>query len=251
MDVAAMKMPLQFASAQLVAIFLILFTHLSFFAGKAMAQKETSSLAAFLCIKEKWPDVRIDPDSKMVFVPGTGQNLAWDKDKQAWIDVKTLRPVWGNCKNLSQALWTNCIKKKWPEARIDPGSKMVFIPETGQNLAWDKDKQAWIDVKTGECICPKCEPKRTAQAPTPSTTDKVTNVLRTIGGSVSIGIGGGGGGGHDHHGRVRGEDRTRTGDKVHTDSKTHTIGKTSSSTHKTVTAACKCHPCTCSPCRCH
>jgi len=141
--------------------------------------------------------------------------------------------------------WWLCIREKWPDAQIDERSKRVFIPETGQNLAWDSGKQAWIDVKTGKCICPECESSRTAQQPTPSTTDKVTDVLKTIGSSVSIGIGGGGG---DR--RHSGEERHRTADKIPTDkTKTHTTSPTT--THKTVTAGCKCHPCTCSPCTCH
>ena len=232
---------------------------LTVFAEQAMAQEGPSvrhaSGAWWLCVKEKWPDARIDHDSKKVFIPETGQNLAWDKDKSAWIDVKTGQAVRGNCKTLAGACWRS-IRNKWPDVRIDHDSKKVFIPETGQNLAWDKDKQAWIDVKTGKCICPECEETRTAHAPpptpTPSTTDKVTDVLKTIGGSVSIGIGGGGGEHHRHEeGKSRGEDRTRTADKVKTDNKLHPTSKQTTSTHKTVTAACKCHPCTCSPCTCH
>jgi uncharacterized coiled-coil protein SlyX len=94
--------------------------------------------------------------------------------------------------------------------------------------------------------CGKGEPSGPAQQPTPSTTDKVTDILKTIGGSVSIGVGGGRG---DH--RHTGEDRHRTADKVSTDkTKTHTTSPTTTG-HKTVTGGCKCHPCTCSPCTCH
>ncbi len=96
--------------------------------------------------------------------------------------------------------------------------------------------------------CGKGEPSRPAQQPTPTTTDKVTDVLKTIGSSVSIGIGGGYSSGHGE--RHHGEDRHRTADKVSTDkTKTHTTSPTT--THKTVTSACKCHPCTCAPCTCH
>jgi len=122
----------------------------------------------------------------------------------------------------------------------------AFDPDSGRNFAWDKEKQAWIDVKTGECVCPKCEPKRTAQQPTPSTTDKVTDALKTIGSSISIGIGGGGTvRGHDRHDRIKGEDRTRTAEKLKTADKSHTTSKPKTTSGKTVTAACKCHPCTC------
>jgi hypothetical protein len=96
--------------------------------------------------------------------------------------------------------------------------------------------------------CGKGEPSRPAQQPTPSTTDKVTNVLKTIGSSVNISIGGGHTSGHDEH--HHGEDRHRTAEKVSTDkTKTHTTSPTT--TRKTVTAGCKCHPCTCAPCTCH
>ncbi len=108
-----------------------------------------------------------------------------------------------------------------------------------------------------EKLCACCGKKsehasKSQPRPTPSTTDKVTDVLRTIGSHVSIGIGGGttGSGGHDHHDRVRGEDRTKTAEKL-SDHKTHTTKTPSSTKGKTVTSACKCHPCTCSPCTCH
>jgi hypothetical protein len=138
-----------------------------------------------------------------------------------------------------------CLEVKFPNVERSPGKLKAFDPNSGRNFAWDTGKQAWIDTKTLECICPKCPPSGTAQQPTPSTTDKVTDVLKTIGSSVSIGIGGGGG---DR--RHSGEERHRTADKIPTDkTKTHTTSPTT--THKTVTAGCKCHPCTCSPCTCH
>ena len=34
----------------------------------------------------------------------------------------------------------------------------AFDPKSGQNFVWDEEKGAWIDAKTGECICPKCPP---------------------------------------------------------------------------------------------
>jgi len=129
-----------------------------------------------------------------------------------------------------------CLQKRWPKIQYHEPDR-AFVPETGQNLAWDKDKQAWVDTKTGECICPKCS----------NTTE---NVLKTIGRSihVDIGIGGGYTSGHDEH--HHGEDRHRTADKVSTDkTKTHTTSPTT--THKAVTSACKCHPCTCAPCTYH
>ena len=60
-----------------------------------------------------------------------------------------------------------CLQKKWPDIRISGDGDSAFIPETGQNLAWDSDKQAWIDTKTLECICPKCPPPRVTTTPAP------------------------------------------------------------------------------------
>jgi hypothetical protein len=147
---------------------------------------------------------------------------------------------------LAGLLYRCCLKEKFPNARFS--GHTAFDPDSKRNFAWDKEKHAWIDVKTGECICPTCPPSRMAQQPTPSTTDKVTDVLKTIGSSVSIGIGGGHTSGRDEH--HHGEDRHRTAEKVSTDkTKTHTTSPTT--THKTVTSACKCHPCNCAPCNCH
>jgi len=120
-----------------------------------------------------------------------------------------------------------------------------------------KDGQALVDkLEKTPCAfpCPgpgsmKAGPNpRALPQPTPSTTDKVTDVLKTIGSSVSIDIGGGHTSGHDEH--HHGEERHRTAENVSTDkTKTHTTSPIT--THKTVTSACKCHPCTCSPCTCH
>src|SRR3990172_12603685 len=119
------------------------------------------------CLQKKWPDIRISGDGDSAFIPETGQNLAWDADKKAWIDTKTLQPVQGECKTLRGATFKYCLQKKWPDIRISGDGDSAFIPETGQNLAWDSDKQAWIDTKTLECICPKCPPPRVTTTPAP------------------------------------------------------------------------------------
>lgn len=33
---------------------------------------------------------------------------------------------------------------------MDPDGERAFNPETGQNAAWDDEKQRWIDTKTGK-----------------------------------------------------------------------------------------------------
>jgi hypothetical protein len=245
----------------LIFLALFLFAH----SQQAMAQRlpnaeelgKTYRGILFRCLQTKWPDVRLDkshPDR--AYIPETQQNVAWDNEKKAWIDTKTGKSV-GPFKTMRGALFACCLQDKWPDVRLDKSHPdRAYIPETQQNVAWDKEKEAWVDTKTGECVCPKCPPSRTAQQPTPSTTDKVTGVLKTIGSSVSIGIGGGiGGGGGDRHGH-HGEGGHRTAEKVRTGDKSRTTSTTSKKTttgtgHKTVTAACKCHPCTCAPCTCH
>ena len=234
-----------FGSTVLISISVYMATNVARAESKAT---DTSSGVLFCCLQKKWPDISYDRHSGYGFIPETGQNLAWDHARRTWIDVKTNRPVMGDCKNLAQAAFACCLQKKWPKVTYDKQSGYAYVPETHQNLAWDKEKQSWIDTKTPECICPTCEPKRTSQQPTPSTTDKVTDALKTIGSSISIGIGGGGSSEHRHTDRVRGEDRTKTAEKLN-DHKTRAT-KTSSSSGKTVTSACKCQPCTCSPCRC-
>jgi hypothetical protein len=179
--------------------------------------------------------------------------MSRDVSTLGWIDVKTGQSICLPKPAYVEDGAYRCLKGKFPNVRRDlHDHTRAFDPDSGRNFAWDKEKQAWIDVKTGECVCPKCEPKRTAQQPTPSTTDKVTDALKTIGSSISIGIGGGGTvGGHDRHDRIKGEDRTRTAEKLKTADKSHTTSKPKTTSGKTVTAAYKCHPCTCSPCTCH
>jgi hypothetical protein len=165
-------------------------------------------------------------DPNRAYDPRTGRNFAKD-DAGCWIDTKTGKRV-AALPVITDPNGEPGHKTDW--IRPDPSDpNRAFDPKTGRNFA--------------RVACP--ENKTAKPTPTPSTTNKVTNILKTIGGSVSIGIGGGGDD-HRHHG----EDRHRTADKVSTDkTKTHTTSPTT--THKTVTAGCKCHPCTCSPCTCH
>ena len=56
-------------------------------------------------------------------------------------------------------MFYDCLKSKFPKVErhlgID-GGLSAFDSQSGRNFAWDKDKQAWIDTKTLECICPTC-----------------------------------------------------------------------------------------------
>jgi len=171
--------------------------------------------------------VELSNNGKTAFNPVTKQNYALEPGG-CWIDVKTGKQAPGV--PLS-TVPTNIPEQGKYAVELSNNGKTAFNPVTKQNYA----------------LVP-CPPPGTAQ-PTPSTTDKVTDALRTIGNSVSIDIGGGGYS-SDHDERHHGEDRHRTADKVSTDkTKTHKTSPTT--THKTVTSACKCHPCTCSPCTCH
>ena len=53
-----------------------------------------------------------------------------------------------------------CLKSKFPgvTGKLDAGlaGRAMFDPDSGRNFGWDEDKQAWVDTKTLECICPKC-----------------------------------------------------------------------------------------------
>ena len=58
------------------------------------------------------------------------------------------------------------IEKYW--IHQDPSDpNHAHDPVTGQNYNWDSDKKAWIDSKTGECICPKCETAKEDKKETP------------------------------------------------------------------------------------
>jgi len=158
----------------LVAL-LVLFSTLTLSAPSAVAQTPQADSKQvgttyrgilFRCLQDKWPDIQIGDPPDSAFVPETGQNLAWDSNKKTWIDTKTLQSVLP-FKTLRGAMFSCCLQKKWPDIQIGDPPDSAFVPETGQNLAWDNDKQAWIDTKTLECICPKCPPPRVTTTPAP------------------------------------------------------------------------------------
>jgi hypothetical protein len=56
-----------------------------------------------------------------------------------------------------------CLEVKFPNVERSPGKLKAFDPNSGRNFAWDTGKQAWIDTKTLEPICPgKAGPPATA-----------------------------------------------------------------------------------------
>ena len=191
-----------------------------------------------------------DPGIAIVSIDGktarntrTGKQYAKEPDG-CWVDIKTGKRV-----------------PSVPDSGINHVSDLQDLKGAGKihdpGIARiDIDGKTARNSRTGkQYALEDCSPPATTQrpsvTPTPSTTDKVTDVLKTIGSSISIGVGGGTTGGRDHHDRVKGEDRTRTAEKLKTTDKSHTTSKSKTTSGKTVTAGCKCHPCTCSPCRCH
>jgi hypothetical protein len=107
-------------------------------------------------------------DHTRAFDPETGRNFAYDKDRKAWIDTKTGQSVTpGLTPAETEACWEDCCYKclkskiKSVERDISDHTR-AFDPESGRNFAYDKNKKAWIDTKTGECICPKCPPAAAA-----------------------------------------------------------------------------------------
>ncbi len=198
-----MKIRSHNARAFLSALFftvLIAVTLLAALPGRTMAQKPSPSEDAALedalwsCLHDRSPGVERDAsDHIRAFNPNTGQNFVYDKDKKAWIDAKTGECICPKCppKDLEDALWF-CLKYRSPGVERDASDHTrAFNPKTGQNFVYDKDKQAWIDAKTGECICPKCPPKEAAK-----TTGAVKPVSRPqfyadVQGGVSIPTGAG------------------------------------------------------------
>src|SRR6266481_7451884 len=71
-----------------------------------------------------------------------------------------------------------CLEKKFPNISRGGDGLTAFDPDSGRNFAWDKEKQAWIDIKTLECICPKCPPPGTVKPPpaTPTPTPETTSL---------------------------------------------------------------------------
>jgi len=141
------------------------------------------------CLEKKFPHVERDTSGLSAFDPDSGRNFAWDKDKQAWIDIKTLKVVCPGSKGepptyaLVNILFHSCLEKKFPHVERDTSGLSAFDPDSGRNFAWDKDKQAWIDTKTGECVCPKCATKPTAPEIPKAQPGKTTTTPSTTGGA--------------------------------------------------------------------
>jgi hypothetical protein len=159
----------------LLAISFVLLTSLTVLSGSAMAQGPSDAPVNIFfhgCLKRKFPNIeRSFSDPLRARDLDSERNFAWEPDKQAWIDIRSLQAV---CPAESKddpkdqpanIYFHGCLKRNFPNVErsfSDPLS--ARDPDSGRNFAWEEDKQSWIDIKTLECICPKCPPG-TATAP--------------------------------------------------------------------------------------
>jgi hypothetical protein len=160
-----------------LTVLLIFCASLILFAGQAMTQKPSDEQledALYSCLKSKIdkPDMlghslsRGPYDYTRAYDRNTGRNFFFDKDKKAWIDAKTGEAVTPT--NLEDALYC-CLFQKVDKPDIAAGLIVghslsrgpydytrAYDRNTGRNFFYDASKPAWIDSKTGECVCPKC-----------------------------------------------------------------------------------------------
>jgi nitrite reductase/ring-hydroxylating ferredoxin subunit len=174
-----MKTNSRCATQSVFVISFVLFASLILFTGHVMAQKPAANDAAladalYLCMRFKFPNVRRDIlDPSQAIDQSTGRSFFWDKDKGGWRDAKTGECVCPKCAEDPQktpaqsedALYL-CLRFRFPNVRRDVLDPSQAIDQsTSRSFFWDKDKKAWRDAKTGECICPKCAPENTTPPP--------------------------------------------------------------------------------------
>src|SRR5258707_11652947 len=170
----------RFGIPHLLAMLFVLSTNLFLFVGQAVAQKASSDAVYndyqfAKCLRSKFPEISRSLDGQTAFDPVSKRNFAWDKERQTWIDTKTLESI--SCSGIASKdavyndyQFANCLRSTFPEISRSFDGQTAFDPMSKRNFAWDSDKQAWIDTKTLECICPKCAPPGTVKPPpTPET----------------------------------------------------------------------------------
>jgi opacity protein-like surface antigen len=115
------------------------------------------------CLRDHFKNIQRDlSDHGRAFDPDTGRNFFYDKDKEAWIDSKSgeqVCPQTGNTISdaaIVEDYWfKTCLRDHFKNIQRDLSDHgRAFDPDTGRNFFYDKDKEAWIDSKTGEQICP-------------------------------------------------------------------------------------------------
>src|SRR6266498_3897455 len=145
--------------------------------GGAKQTKQDAQLedALFLCLSQKLKvrpgQLRSAGDHTQAFDLTTGRSFFYDKDKKAWRDEKTgefICPTKLSDPALEDALFL-CLAQKLKirpgELRSSMDHTQAYDLKSGRSFFWDKDKKAWRDAKTGECICPKCAPETTTPPP--------------------------------------------------------------------------------------
>jgi len=167
-------------TSRLLSIGLVLLATLASFQRITLAQGPSEAPVNIFfhgCLEKKFPNISRGGDGLTAFDPNSGRNFAWDKEKQAWIDIKTLECICPACSGKDDPKYApvniffhGCLEGKFPNISRGGDGLTAFDPDSGRNFAWDKEKQAWIDIKTLECICPKCPSPSTAKPPpTPET----------------------------------------------------------------------------------
>ena len=94
--------------------------------------------------------------ASLILFAGQGMAQKPDAQKQTKADAE-----------LEDALYI-CLRAKFPKVQRDPlDHANAYDLSTSRSFFYDKDKKAWRDAKTGECICPKCAPETTTTTTPP------------------------------------------------------------------------------------
>lgn len=124
------------------------------------------------CLKAQFPEIqRSIGDHRRAFDPASGRNFVYQDG--TWIDAKTGQNVCPKKPPPGAALqedwlYRNCLLAQFPEIQRNIGDHTrAYDPPSGRNFAYEDG--TWIDVKTGEAICPKTPPPqpKTTQHPQP------------------------------------------------------------------------------------
>ena len=93
-------------------------------------------------------------EGETAFNPKTGDNFHWDPDKQSWINSKTGENVGIRGRYVTTLDGKLVIPPPPPATGAEQSAEgeTAFNPKTGDNFHWDRDKQSWINSKTGEDV---------------------------------------------------------------------------------------------------
>jgi uncharacterized protein YkwD len=135
------------------------------------------------CLKAQFPEIeRSFDDHKRAYDPASGRNFAYEDGK--WIDIKTGQNVCPKKPPPAEALqedwlYARCLKAQFPEIeRSFDDHKRAYDPASGRNFAYEDGK--WIDIKTGEAVCPRKQNPKTATCP-PAEKKAADGSVKTIG----------------------------------------------------------------------